>query len=86
MVRALSLYEMTPSVPFNKTVVTHEALRDTEVAQRINDATMEADLDFVFLIPGHPMMRPDAGFIEFVSSFLFSPTANPSTPLFDSKS
>jgi Na+-transporting methylmalonyl-CoA/oxaloacetate decarboxylase beta subunit len=56
MVCALLLYEMTPDVPLNGMMLMHEMLRDTEVAQRIKDTTMD-DLNFVFPIPGHPAMR-----------------------------
>ena len=37
-------------------------LHDSEVTQRIKMATREADI--VLPILGHPVMRPDAGFIE----------------------
>jgi hypothetical protein len=33
------------------------------------DATSVEELDFVFLIPVHPVIRPDVGFINLVSSF-----------------
>jgi hypothetical protein len=72
---------MTPAVPFDEMLVVHEALHDTEVAQRINDAMMEANLDFIFLILGHPMMRPDVGFIEFVSYFLVFSHSQPFNPI-----
>jgi hypothetical protein len=61
---------MTPGAPLDRMMITHETLHDTEVAQRIKDTTIEADLDSVFLILGHPAMQSDAGFIEFVGSFL----------------
>jgi hypothetical protein len=70
MARALLLYEMTPGAPLDGMMIAHEALHDTEVTQRIKDMTIEADLDSVFLILGHPAMQPDTGFIKFVGSFL----------------
>jgi hypothetical protein len=41
----------------------------TEAAPRPRDTAASDDLDFVFPIPGHPVMRLDAGFVEFVSLF-----------------
>ena len=60
-------------------MLAQEVLHDCEVAQRIKDVMTEGDLDFVFLILGHPTMRPDTGFVELVSSFWFSllPTLRP---------
>jgi hypothetical protein len=69
MARALSLYEMMPNAPLDGTMLTHEMLHDTKVAQRIKDATMVDDLDFMFLISGHLTMRLDTGFFDLVSSF-----------------
>jgi hypothetical protein len=53
MACALSLYEMTPDVPLNGMMLMHETLRDTEVAQRIKDTTVD-DLNFMFPILGIP--------------------------------
>jgi hypothetical protein len=47
---------MVPGMPLIGTTLTQEALRDSEIAQRIKDATAVDDLDFVFLIPGHSAM------------------------------
>jgi hypothetical protein len=33
---------------------------------------MEGDLNFVYLILGHPTMRPDTSFVKFISSSWFS--------------
>ena len=44
-------------------------LHDSEVTQRVKKATGEADI--VFLIPGHPVMWPDAGFIELPTRLVF---------------
>jgi hypothetical protein len=69
MARALLLYEMVPGAPRNGTTLAQEVLRDSVIAQRIKDATVVDDLDFVFPIPVHPMMRPDTGFVDLVSFF-----------------
>jgi hypothetical protein len=85
MARTLPLYRMVPGPPLEGTMLAEGALPSAEIAQRIKEA-MEAAwdiaraiLDFVYLVPGHPMMRPDTGFVEFVSfSFLCpSPRVNP---------
>ena len=71
--RALPLYQMVPKVSFEGKVLTDEALPPSEVAQRIKEAmeptkdSVGAILDFVYPVPGHPPMRPEPGFIEFVS-------------------
>jgi len=44
-------------------------LYDSEVMQRIKEAMGEADA--MFLILGHPMMRPDVGFIELLVGLVF---------------
>jgi hypothetical protein len=41
--------------------------RDNKIVQCIREAAKETDA--VFQIPGHPMMRPDEGFVDLVSSF-----------------
>lgn len=81
MARALPLYEMMPDAPLDGMVLVHEALRDSEVTQCIKDMTMEVNLEFMFLILGYPTMRLDVGFIELVSSLLFSPPNRPSNPI-----
>lgn len=85
MARALPLYKMTPGAQLNGTVLTHEAFRGIEVTQRIKDTMMMKDIDFVFPIPRHPMMRQDMGFVELVSLFLFSSPCDPLTLSFDSE-
>lgn len=77
---------MTPGVPLDGTVLTQEVLHDSEVAQCIKGTTTMEETDFVFLIPRHPLMRPDAGFVNLVSSFQFSHPADPLSSLFSSKS
>ena len=83
MARLLPLHRMMPGISFEGTVLVDEALPYSEVAQRIKEATEPTKdstgrvLDIVYPVPGHPPMRPEPGFFEFVSlllscSFLFS--------------
>ena len=73
MARALPLYQMVPEASFEGTVLVDEALPYSEVAQRIKEAmeptkdSAGAVLDFVYPVPGHPPMRPEPGFVDFVS-------------------
>ena len=73
MARALPLYRMMPRMSFEGMVLVDEALPPSKVAQRIKEAmepskdTTRVILDFVFLEPGHPPMRPEPGFIKFIS-------------------
>ena len=82
MVRVLPLHRMMPGMSFEGTVLVDEALPYSEVAQRIKEATEPMKdskgsvLDIVYPVLGHPPMRPEPGFFEFVSpllpcSFLF---------------
>ena len=65
---------MVPRASFEGMVLVDEALPPSEVAQRIKEAmeplkdTAGVVLEFVFPVPGHPLMRPEPGFIDFVSS------------------
>ena len=74
MSRALPLYLMAPRASLEGTTLTDGALPPTEVAQRIKEAmepskdTAGVVLDFVYLVLGHPPMRPEPGFIDFISS------------------
>ena len=83
MARALPLYRMMPGMSFEGTVLVDEVLPYSEVTQRVKEATEPTKdsagevLDIVYPVPGHPPMRPEPGFFEFVSlllscSFLFS--------------
>ena len=69
----LPLYQMVPEASFEGTALTDEALPPSEVAQRIKEAmeptkdSVGAVLDFVYPVPGHPPMRPEPGFVDFVS-------------------
>ena len=74
MARALPLHQMVPGASHEGLVLVDEALPPSEVAQRIKEAmepsndTTGVILDFVFPVPGHPPMRPEPGFIDFISS------------------
>ena len=76
MACALPLYQMVPEVSFEGTVLVDEALPYSEVAQRVKEAmeptkdSVGAVLDIVSSVLGHPPMRPEPGFVDFVS-FLF---------------
>ena len=73
MTRVLPLYEMAPEASFDETALAEGALPNTEIAQRIKEAmepswdNMGAPLNFVYPVPGHPPMRPESGWIDFVS-------------------
>ena len=60
MERVLPLYRMT---------LAQGMLHDSEVTQRIKEATWEAN--DMFLISSHPMMWSDAGFIELLAGLVF---------------
>ena len=74
MSRTLPLYLIVPRASSEGTVLADEALPPTEVAQRIKEAMEPSKditgvvLDFIYPVPGHPPMRPESGFIDFVSS------------------
>ena len=77
MMRALPLYAMAPKVSFDGTALADGMLPNSEIAQRIKEV-MEplwdnagAALDFVYSVPRHPLMRPEPGYVVFVS-FPFS--------------
>ena len=73
MARVLPLHRMMPGMSFEGTMLVDKALPFSEVAQRIKEAmeptkdSIGAILDFVYLVLGHPPMRPEPGFVEFVS-------------------
>ena len=64
---------MAPGASFGGTALVDEALPPSEVAQRIKEAmepskdTAGVILDYVYPVLGHPPMRPELGFIDFVS-------------------
>jgi predicted TIM-barrel enzyme len=67
------------------TVLTEGAFSSAKIAQCIKEATkamrdtVGVVLDFMYLVLGHPVMRPDTGFVKFVcfSFFCPSPLVNP---------
>ena len=71
---ALPLYLMGPGASLEGTALVDEALPPSKVAQRIKEVMEPSKdnvgvvLDFVYPVPGHPPMRPELGFINFVSS------------------
>ena len=74
MRRALPLHMMAPGVALDRTTLTKGVLSPSKVAQRIKEA-MEplrddagAALNFVYPMPGHPLMWLEPGFIDFISS------------------
>ena len=77
MTRALPLYAIAPEASFDGTTLTEGMLPIFEIAQRIKEVMKPlwdnagASLDFVYLVPGHPPMRPEPGYVVFVS-FSFS--------------
>jgi hypothetical protein len=84
MAHALPLYRMTPDAPLEGTVLAEGPLTNSKIMQRIKEAieptrdSSGAILDFVYLVPRHPLMQPNTGFIEFVSFPLSPTTCSPS--------
>ena len=77
MMRALALYAMVPEALFDELALADGTLPNSKIAQRIKEA-MEPlwddagdALNFVYLVPGHPPMQPELGYVVFVS-FPFS--------------
>ena len=74
MSRVLPLYLMVPGASLEGMALVDEVLPPSKVAQRIKEAmdpskdNTSVVLDFVHPMPGHPPMRPEPGFIDFVSS------------------
>jgi len=89
MARVLPLHRMTPGMSFEGTVLVDEALPYSEVAQRVKEATEPTKdsagrvLDIVYPVPGHPPMRPEPGFFEFVSPLLPHSFLSPESPSFN---
>ena len=77
MTRALPLYAMAPEASFDETTLAEGMLPHSKITQRIKEAMepfrddVGATLDFVYLVPGHPLMRSELGYVVFVS-FPFS--------------
>ena len=82
MARALPLYLMAPGASFVRTTLAEGALSPSEVAQCIEEAmeplkdSAGAVLDFVYLVPGHPLIWPKLGYIDFISSLSPCPLSN----------
>ena len=79
MMGMLPLYAMAPEASLDETALADGVLSHSEVVQRIKEAMepsrddVGAPLDFVFLVLGHPPMRPEPGhviFVSFPSSYL----------------
>ena len=64
---------MVPEASFEGTALVDEVLPYSKVAQRIKEAmeptkdSASAVLDFMYPVLGHPPMRPEPGFVDFVS-------------------
>ena len=77
MTRVLLLYAMAPEASFDGIALAEGTLPNSEITQRIKEAMQPlrddvgVALDFVYPVPGHPPMRPEPGYIVFVS-FPFS--------------
>ena len=68
---------MAPEASFDGTTLAEGMLPNSEIVQRIKEA-MEPLRDdagathkFIYPVPGHPPMRPEPGYVVFVS-FSFS--------------
>ena len=87
MACALLMYKMTlDSAPEGTVMVTGEALSISEMTQRIKEAMecpadLSVDLAQVYLVLGHPAMRPDVGFVKLVSLLRVSFFGRPSSVL-----
>jgi hypothetical protein len=71
------MYQMTPQLLLDGTVLlAGDALSVGKVEQRLKEATEVSassvgEIVPVYPVPGHPPMRPDVGFVEFVSPSFF---------------
>lgn len=78
MARTLPLHRMVPVAPLEGVVVIEAMPDDDEIVRRIWDAmepqkdSRGAIIEFMFPVPGCPPMRPEPGFIEFVSLLFLS--------------
>ena len=74
MRRELPLHTMAPGASLDGTALTEGALSPSKVAQCIKEAMEPSKdntgvvLDFMYTMPGHPLMQSEPGFIDFVSS------------------
>ena len=89
MARVLPLHRMMLGISLEGTVLVDEALPFSKVAQRIKEAmeptkdSKGSVLDIVYPVPGHPLMRPEPGFFEFVSPLLPCSFLSPESPFFN---
>jgi hypothetical protein len=80
MARTLSMHRMVPVTQLKETVLAKGPLANSEIAQCLKEAmdapkdSMGATIEFVYPVPRHPPMRPEPGFIRFVSYSLSSPS------------
>ena len=74
MRRVLLLHTMAPGASLDETALAEGALSPSEVVRHIKEVMEPSKddagiiLDFVYLVPGHPPMRSEPGYIDFVSS------------------
>jgi hypothetical protein len=66
MARALPMYGMAPHVWLEGLMLAQGLLWDSEIQQRIWEVLDEPNA--MFLVEGHPAMRPDTGLIDLVST------------------
>ena len=77
MTRVLPLYVMAPEASFDGTTLVEGTLSNSKIVQHIKEVMeplrddVGAALHFVYLVPRHPPMRPEPGYVVFVS-FPFS--------------
>jgi hypothetical protein len=57
---------MTPKASPEGMVLSQEPLRNNEIKQRIQEAMEVHVIRFEFPISGHPVIRPELGFVEMV--------------------
>jgi hypothetical protein len=73
MARALSMHRMVPTAWLEGMVLAEGCLTDLEIAQRLKEVmdapkdSSGATINFVYQVPRHPLMRPEPGFVRFVS-------------------
>jgi uncharacterized protein with von Willebrand factor type A (vWA) domain len=71
------MYRMTPQSSLDGTVLlVGDALSVGEMEQRVKEAmevptSSAGEIIPIYPVLGHPLMRPDAGFVEFVSPSFF---------------
>ena len=77
MMRVLLLYTMVPEASFDETALAKGTPPNSDIAQHIKEVMeplrhdASATLNFIYPVSGHPPMRPEPGYVVFVS-FSFS--------------